>query len=94
MPRINNKKRPDGRLQAQVYIGIKDGKRKYKYVYATNSKELERKVQELKLKLGKGIDLTADRDTFGAWGGAVVETKKSQSISRTVQHIRCPLCQP
>lgn len=78
MPRINNKKRPDGRLQAQVYIGTKDGKRKYKYVYATNSKELERKVQELKLKLGKGIDLTAQRDTFGFWAEQWLKLKEME----------------
>ena len=79
MPKISNKRRADGRLQAQVYIGIdKNGKRQYKYVYAANSKELERKVQELKLKLGKGIDLTADRDTFGAWGERWLKLKKAK----------------
>ena len=78
MPRINNKKRPDGRIKSSVYIGLKNGKRQYKYVYATNSKELEKKVQELKLKLGKGIDLTADRDTFGAWGERWLKLKKAK----------------
>lgn len=78
MPRINNKKRPDGRLKSSVYIGEKDGKKQYKYVYATTNKELDRKVQELKLKLGKGIDLTADRDTFGVWGERWLKMKKAK----------------
>lgn len=78
MSRINNKKRSDGRLKSSVYIGMKNGKRQYKYVYATNSKELEKKVQELKLKLGKGLDLTADRDTFGEWGERWLKLKKAK----------------
>ncbi|MCM1298192.1 MAG: site-specific integrase [Firmicutes bacterium] len=74
-----NKKRPDGRLQAKVYIGInKDGKKQYKYVYAPNSRELEKKVQEVKLKLGKGLDVSAERDTFGAWGEKWLKLKKSE----------------
>lgn len=75
---IKNKKRPDGRLQAKVYIGKKDDKKQYKYVYAGNSKELEKKVQEIKLKLGKGLDVTAERDTFGAWGEKWLKLKKSE----------------
>lgn len=75
---IKNKKRPDGRLQAKVYIGKKDDKKQYKYVYAANSKELERKVQEIKLKLGKGLDVSAERDTFGAWGEKWLKLKKSE----------------
>ena len=77
MARISNKRRADGRLKSSVFIGRKNGKKQYKYVYATNSKELDQKVQELKLKLGKGIDLTADRDTFGAWGERWLRLKKT-----------------
>lgn len=76
MPYTKNKKRPDGRLKATVYIGIKNGRKQYKYVYAATVKELDRKVQDLKLKLGKGIDLTAERDTFGAWGEKWLKLKK------------------
>lgn len=76
MARIKNKARDDGRLQSKVYIGTKNGKKKYKYVYATNAKELELKVQELKTKLNKGLDLTADRDTFGYWGEKWLKLKK------------------
>lgn len=76
MARIKNKARDDGRLQSKVYIGTKNGKKQYKYVYATNTKELEQKVQELKTKLNKGLDLTADRDTFGYWGEKWLKLKK------------------
>ena len=74
MPRMKNKARPDGRVQAKVYIG--NGK--YKYVYAANNRELEKKVQELKIKLGKGLDLTADRDTFGSWKNRFLRLKKAK----------------
>ena len=76
MPRIKNKTRGDGRLQSKVYIGTKNGKKQYKYVYATNTKELEQKVQELKTKLNKGLDLFAERDTFGYWGEKWLKLKK------------------
>lgn len=76
MARIKNKARDDGRLQSKVYIGTKNCKKQYKYVYATNAKELEQKVQELKTKLNKGLDLTADRDTFGYWGEKWLKLKK------------------
>ena len=83
MARIKNKARDDGRLQSKVYIGTKNGKKQYKYVYATNTKELEQKVQELKTKLNKGLDLTADRDTFGYWGEKWLKLKKIEvSVKR------------
>lgn len=69
---IKNTKRKDGRLQSKVYIG--NGK--YKYVYASTNKELDRKVQEIKLQLGKGIDILAERDTFGQWAERWLKLKK------------------
>lgn len=69
---IKNTKRKDGRLQSKVYIG--NGK--YKYVYASTNKELEHKVQEIKLQLGKGIDVSAERDTFGQWADRWLKLKK------------------
>lgn len=72
MPRMKNKTRSDGRLQSRVYLG--DGK--YKYVYAANNKELQEKVNELKTKLGKGIDITADRDSFAYWAEKWLKLKQ------------------
>ena len=72
-----NKKRSDGRVRAKVYIGQVDGKPQYKYVYAGNNRELEAKVQEVKTKLGKGLDLTAERDSFEYWTERWAKLKKS-----------------
>ena len=74
MAKIKNKARTDGRLQSKVYIG--DGR--YKYVYATTQKELAEKVQEIKTKLGKGLDVTAERDTFAYWAEKWLKLKKVQ----------------
>lgn len=88
--------RKDGRLQAQVYLGTENGKRKYKYVYAENNRELRQKVQELKTKLGKGIDLTADRDTFQFWADKWLKLKKAEvSAGRyTTYKARCKNLEP
>ena len=72
MARAKNKTRADGRLQSKVYIGSG----KYKYVYAATSKELQEKINEIKLKLGKGIDVTAERDSFGYWAEKWLKLKK------------------
>ncbi len=78
MARAKNSKRADGRLQSKVYLGVVDGKAKYKYVYATTQKELNAKVNEVKLQLGKGIDVTAQRDTFGEWAQRWLKLKKTE----------------
>lgn len=72
MARAKNKTRADGRLQSKVYIGSG----KYKYVYAATQKELQEKINEIKLKLGKGIDVTAERDSFGYWAEKWLKIKK------------------
>ena len=72
MPKTKNKARADGRVQSKVYIG--NGK--YKYVYAANNKELQEKVTELKTKLGKGIDVMAERDSFAYWAARWLKLKK------------------
>ena len=73
-----NKKRADGRVQSQIYIGNVNGKPKYKYVYAKNNRELEQKVQEVKTKLGKGLDMTAERDSFEYWAEKWLKLKKTE----------------
>lgn len=78
MARIKNKRRSDGRLQSKVYLGIVDGKRKYKYVYARTQKELNEKVNEVKLQLGKGLDILAQHDTFGEWSERWLRLKKTE----------------
>ena len=59
MGKKSNKKREDGRIAVQVYLGRDEGgKRKYKTVYGRTQKEADAKAQELKLALNKGIDLS------------------------------------
>lgn len=68
------KRRSDGRYGAKVTIG----KNQYKYVCANSQKELDEKILQLKLKLGKGLDIAAERDTFGEWGKLWLKKKKSR----------------
>lgn len=76
MARAKNSKRSDGRLQSKVYLGVVDGRAKYKYVYATTQKDLNAKINEVKLQLGKGLDISAQRDTFGEWAQRWLKLKK------------------
>lgn len=78
MSRAKNSKRSDGRLQSKVYLGVVDGKVKYKYVYAATQKELNAKIDEIKLQLGKGLDVSAQRDTFGEWAKRWLKLKKTE----------------
>lgn len=66
MAKLN--KRADGRYCIQVLIGRdENGRKKYKSVYGTTQKEAQRKADELRAALGKGIDISAQRDTFKKW---------------------------
>ncbi len=79
MPKLKYTRRSDGRLQAQIYIGSdSSGKKKYKYVYARTQKELQEKINENKILVGKGIDLAAQNDTFGYWGQKWLKFKRSE----------------
>ena len=70
--RKSNARRADGRLCSRVYLG--DGK--YKYIYAKTQKELDSKVNEVRAALGRGIDITAESDTFGEWAQQWLEIKR------------------
>ena len=60
------KKRPDGRYQVSVYIGRDEhGKRRYKSVYGKTQKEVKEKAAEIKIRVGKGMDLFNSEITFG-----------------------------
>lgn len=74
MPRAKNTKRADGRLQSKIYVG--NGK--YKYVYADTQRELDKKVNEVKIALGKGLDVSAERDTFGDWAERWLKLKEAE----------------
>ncbi len=66
MPKKSNKKRADGRIAVQVYIGIIDGKRKYKTVYGKTQKEAEQKADEVRASLNKGVSVSSS-NSFSAW---------------------------
>ena len=61
------KKRADGRYQVRVFLGIVDGKKTYKSVFGKTQKEVNKKAEELKIKLNKGINIITDNDSFGQW---------------------------
>lgn len=80
MPRL--KKRADGRYCLQVYLGKgKDGKRKYKTVYGSTQSEVERERDQVRVAMRKGLDVTADQDTFKVWADRW-EKVKAPEVSR------------
>lgn len=86
MPKKSNKKRDDGRIAVQVYLGIVDGKRKYKTVYGQTQKEANEKAQEIKARLGKGLTFN-NGDTFAKWADywlLLKETEVSKNQYNTI----------
>ena len=77
MAKSRVKKRPDGRYAMQIYLGTVDGKRKYKTVYGGTPKEVQKKADEVRILMGKGIDISAQRDTFKEWGNHWLKIKKA-----------------
>lgn len=79
MPKQKLTKRADGRYSSQVYLGIVDGKREYKTVYGSSPKEVNEKAKELKILLGKGIDLSCKSTTFSDWASIWLNSIKRKS---------------
>lgn len=93
MPKKSNAKRKDGRIAVQIYLGIVDGKRKYKTVYGATQKEAD-KAEQVKISIGKGLDVLSDQDTFAKWKDIFLESKKLdvsnsqyQSYQSYVKHL-------
>ena len=78
MPKKSNQKRADGRIAVQVYLGVVDGKRKYKVVYGKTQKEADEKADELRAKLRKGIVASNIQDTFEAWANLYVVSRSAK----------------
>lgn len=77
MPKL--KKRADGRYSRQIYIGLgDDGRRRYKTVYGATQKEVDEKALEVKIQMRKGIDISADHDTFEEWAKRWLKLKKGE----------------
>lgn len=61
-------KRKDGRYQARVYLGTNaEGKKMFKYIYASSVKELTKAEADIRAKVEKGIDLMTMNDTYSEW---------------------------
>lgn len=69
--------RADGRFEKKIYLGLKDGKRQYKTVYGKSWAEVEEKAIQVKLSLRKGIDVSADRDSFDQWAQRWLKLKRT-----------------
>ena len=78
MAKKMNTPQADGRYRVRVYIGIKDGKKAYKSVYGKTQKEADRKAEELKVSLRKGMDISAHNDSFKTWAGYWLIAKKHE----------------
>lgn len=90
MAKKSNKKRADGRIAVQVYLGMVDGKRKYKTVYGTTQKEADQKAEELRLKMSKGIDISRENDSFYQWAEFWMASKVLDiGNSQKLQYQRC-----
>lgn len=80
-------KRSDGRYQARIYLGVdENGKKKFKYIYATSPKELAKLENEVRTKLSKGVDIMSIDDTYAQWLKrleAVKETELSETEFNT-----------
>lgn len=78
MPRAKYKKRPDGRYQTKIYVGIEDGKPKYKYLYAATVAELDRKAEELRYAHHKGGDVLSGDLPFRTWAERFLRLKEGK----------------
>ena len=78
MAKKMNAKQPDGRYRVRVYLGLKDGKKQYKAVYGRTQKEADRKAEELKVSMRKGIDISASNDSFEVWANYWLTSKRHE----------------
>lgn len=80
-------KRKDRRYSKQIYIG-KDavGKRKYKTVYASTKKEVERLAAEYKTAIGRGLDPFTGSKTVKDLLDNLLAVKKAQGVGASQQY--------
>ena len=81
MAKKTNTKRDDGRYMVKVYMGIKDGKKTYKFVYGKTQKEADRKAEELRVSMRKGIDISASNDSFETWAERWLMSKRYEDVT-------------
>lgn len=97
------KRRSDGRIAKQVYLGMKDsGKinengipiliKNYKTIYGKTNKEVEEKALQLKIQIGKGIDITSSNDSFEKWISRFMEYKNTEGLGWSTIYTLKGLC--
>lgn len=85
MAKKSNKKRSDGRVAVQIYIGKDDdGKRKYKTVYGATQKEANEKAESLRIQMRNGIDIARDLDTFAQWSERWLKSREATVDETTI----------
>lgn len=97
MSKRKNATRSDGRIAVQVYLGKgEDGKRKYKTVYGATQKEADEKAREAKIRLGKGLSMELEKDSFKKWKERWLKYKKAEvsvshynGLKSTCKHLDC-----
>lgn len=79
MAKSKRTKRPDGRYEDTVMIGYdENGKPIRKHLYGRTNKELDEKINAIRISLGKGLDISAQENTFSVWAEHWLKTKKTQ----------------
>ena len=81
MAKKMNTQRSDGRYRVKVYIGLKDGKKQYKYVYGKTQKEADIKAEEMKVSFRKGINISASNDSFKIWAEYWLMSKRHEDVT-------------
>lgn len=72
-------KRKDGRYQTRVYLGTDtEGKKQFKYIYASSEKALAKVETEIRNKVEKGIDITTMDDCYSEWLERVKAVKEAE----------------
>lgn len=81
MPRkVDTKKRKpreDGLYRVGIYLGKVDGKPKYKYVYDADPKEAERKANDIRARMKKGLNVGDDQEPFAVWSERWLRLKRT-----------------
>ena len=81
MAKKMNTQRADGRYRVKVYIGIKDGKKAYKYVYGKTQKEADIKAEEMRVSFRKGANISAYNDSFKTWAEHWLMSKRHEDVT-------------
>ena len=80
------KQRKDGRYQGYVFLGYNpDGTENRKYEYAKTQKELDQKLLELRLAIGKGEYVNDNTMTVKQWADLWLKNYKKGKEYKTYQ---------